>query len=189
MGLERMGEKSAGNVIEAIEKSKHQPLWRFIAGLGIRHIGGQTAQILAEHFGSLDAIMKAEQQEIEQVEQIGPTMAESVYEYFHNSQNKAVIGELLAAGVKPEQAKIKRSGRLIGKTLVVTGSLETLSRQDAEQAIRQAGGNASSSVSKKTDFLVAGAEPGSKLEKAQQLGVKVINEKQFLEMLGISAGK
>ena len=182
--LERMAEKSADNVIKAIEKSKNQPLWRLIAALGIRHIGSQSAQILAEHFGSLDALMSAGQQELAEIDQIGPTMAESIYEYFRNSVNQVVIDELLAAGVKPKQPDMKRSDKLMGKTIVVTGTLEGLSRQQAEQAIRQAGGKASSSVSKKTDFLLAGREAGSKLDKARKLGVRVINEEQFLEMIG-----
>jgi DNA ligase (NAD+) len=182
-GLERMAEKSAANVIEAIEKSKTRPLWRFIAGLGIRHIGGQSAQILAEHFGSFEALMAAEEEELEAVEQIGPTMAKSIFEYFRDEKKREVIEGLLAAGVKPAQPKIKRGGKLEGKTIVVTGSLETMTRQQAEQTIRQAGGKASSSISNKTDFLLAGGDPGSKLDKAKKLGVKVIDEKQFLEMV------
>jgi DNA ligase (NAD+) len=181
--LERMAEKSATNVIEAIEKSKKQPLWRFIAALGIRHIGGQSAQILAEHFGSLDKLMKATQQELADIDQIGPTMAESLFKYFRDSKNKLVIDELLAAGMKSEQPKSRRSDKLAGKTIVVTGSLENFTRQQIEQAIRRAGGKSSSSVSKKTDFVLAGSNPGSKLDKARKLGVRVIDEKQFLELL------
>jgi len=182
--LERMADKSAGNVIEAIEKSKTQPLWRLIAALGIRHIGGQSAQILAEHFGSLKALMEADMETLEAIDQIGPTMAESIYEYFRNEKNVAVIKELQADKVNQEQPKKRRSDKLAGKTIVVTGTLANFSRQEAEQEIRQAGGKASSSVSKKTDFVLAGKEPGSKLDKAQKLGVKVINEKEFLEMIG-----
>jgi DNA ligase (NAD+) len=181
--LERMAEKSADNVIGAIEKSKTQPLWRLIAALGIRHIGNQSAQILAEHFGSLQALMTADVETLEAIDQIGPTMAQSLYEYFRDVRNRAVVDELLAAGVKPKQPKAKRSDKLAGKTIVVTGTLANFSRQQAEQAIRQAGGKASSSVSKKTDFLLAGKEAGSKLEKAQKLEIEVINEKQFLDML------
>ncbi len=181
--LERMADKSAGNVIEAIEKSKTRPLWRFIAGLGIRHIGGQSAQILAEHFGSLKALMDADEGELTAIGQIGPATAKSIYEYFRSEKNRQVIETLLTCGVKPAQPKVKRGGRLSGKTIVVTGSLETMTRQQAEQAIRQAGGKTSSSVSSKTDFVLAGAEPGSKLDKAKKLGVKVIDEKQFLEMV------
>ena len=183
-GLERMAEKSATNVIEAIEKSKTRPLWRLIAALGIRHIGGQSAQLLVEHFGSLDALMAADREGLEAIDQIGPRMAQSVYEYFRNPQNRAVVDELLAEGVRPEKPKkVMRSGKLAGKTVVVTGTLEKFTRQQVEQAIRQAGGKPSSSVSKKTDFVLAGKEPGSKLDKARKLGVKVINEKQFLEMI------
>jgi len=183
IGLERMAEKSADNVIKAIEASKSQPLWRFIAALGIRHIGGQSAQILAEHFGSLEMLMNAKQEELADIDQIGPTMAESVFNYFRDSKYKLVIDELLAAGMKPEQPKTQRSDKLAGKTIVITGSLEGFTRQQIEQAIRQAGAKSSSSVSKKTDFVLAGSNPGSKLDKAIKLGVRVIDEKQFLELL------
>jgi len=183
-GLERMAEKSAGNVIKAIEKSRTQPLWRLVAALGIRHIGGQSAQILAEHFGSLEALMDADEETLAEIDQIGPTMAASIYEYFRDPRNRSVIDELLAAGVKPPTTEKKRSQKLSGKTIVVTGTLENLTRQQAEAAIRQAGGKAASSVSKKTDFLLAGASPGSKLEKARSLGVKVINEVEFLGLIG-----
>jgi len=182
-GLERMAEKSAGNVIAAIEKSKGQPLWRLIAALGIRHVGGQSAQILAEHFGSLDALMAADKKTLENIDQIGPTMAESVYEYFRDAKNRSVVDELLATGVKPKRPAKRRSDKLAGKTIVVTGALENFTRQQIEQTIKQAGGKTSSSVSKKTDFVLAGKDPGSKLDKARQLGVKVISEKAFMEML------
>jgi DNA ligase (NAD+) len=181
--LERMAEKSADKVIKAIAASKTRPLWRFITALGIRHIGGQSAQILAEHFGSLDALMKATHQELADIEQIGPIMAKSVYEYFHDSKNKLVIDELLAEGIKPEQLKTQHSDKLASKTIVVTGTLENFTRQQIEQAIRQAGAKSSSNVSKKTDFVLAGDNPGSKLDKARALGVKVIDEKQFLDII------
>lgn len=181
--LERMAEKSADNVIKAIEASKTRPLWRFVTALGIRHIGAQSAQILAEYFGSLDVLMNATQEELAEVDQIGPTMAESVYEYFRDTRNQAVIKELLAAGVAPQQPGARRSSKLEGKTIVVTGSLENFTRQQIEQAIRQAGAKTSSSVSKKTDFVLAGENPGSKLDKARELGVEVINEKDFLAMI------
>jgi DNA ligase (NAD+) len=182
--LERMADKSAQNVIDSIEASKTRPLWRLVAGLGIRHIGGQTAQMLAEHFGSLDALMKASQIELDAIEQIGEKVAESVYEFFHNNKNVSVIEELVAAGVKPElPKKAKAKGKLAGKTIVVTGTLKNFARQQAEQAIRDAGGKATSSVSENTDFVLAGENPGSKLDKALKLGVEVINEKQFLAIL------
>jgi len=182
--LERMGEKSAQNVLDGIEASKTRPLWRFLAALGIRHVGGQTAEVLAEHFGSLEAIMHAGQEELQDVEQIGPVVAQSVYEYFQNPRHRLVIEDLLAAGVRPQPpAPKKRTGRLQGKTVVVTGTLQDFSRQQAEQAIRAAGGKVSSSVSKKTDYVVVGADPGSKLQKARQLGVEVIDEERFNRIL------
>jgi len=182
--LERMADKSAQNVIDSINASKTRSLWRLVAGLGIRHIGGQTSQVLAEHFGSLDALMKASHAELDAIEQVGEKVAESIYEYFHNDRNIAVVKELLSAGVKPElPKKVKSKGKLAGKTIVVTGTLANFSRQQIEQAIREAGGKATSSVSKNTDFVLAGEEPGSKLDKARQLGVKVISEKQFLKMI------
>ena len=182
--LERMADKSAQNVIDSIEASKTRPLWRLIAGLGIRHIGVQTAQDLAEHFGSLDALKNASQTELDAVEQIGEKVAQSVYEFFHNERNIAVIEELLSAGVKPQlPRKAKAKGKLAGKTIVVTGTLENLSRQQAEQAIRQAGAKASGSVSKKTDYVLAGENPGTKLDKARTLGVEIIDEKQFMKMI------
>ena len=176
VGLERMAEKSAANVVEAMEKSKTRPLWRLVAALGIHHIGGQSA--------SLAALMAADERTLEAIDQIGPTMAKSVYEYFRDPKNRAVIEQLLATGVQPERPRRAHpSSKLVGKTIVVTGALENFTRQQAEQAIRQAGAKAASSVSKKTDFVLAGKEPGSKLAKAQKLGVKVMDEKQFLEML------
>ncbi|TKJ39521.1 MAG: DNA ligase (NAD(+)) LigA [Planctomycetes bacterium B3_Pla] len=183
IGLERMAEKSADNVIEAIEKSKTQPLWRFIAALGIRHIGGQSAQILAEHFGSLEALMSAEQEELAAIDQIGPIMAKSIHEYFKDEKNLEVITQMLTAGVSPQQPQAQRLGKLAGKTFVVTGTLENFSRQQAQQAIRRAGAKSSGSVSKKTDFVLAGKNPGSKLDKARKLGVEVINEEQFVKMI------
>ncbi|MBN2316906.1 MAG: NAD-dependent DNA ligase LigA [Sedimentisphaerales bacterium] len=183
-GLERMAEKSAANVIQAIKESKTRPLWRLIAALGIRHIGGQSAQILADHFGTLEALMAAKEEELAVIDQIGPTMAQSICEYFSDPENRSVIDQLIKAGVKPEPPETRRSTKLAGKTFVVTGTLENFTRQQAEQAIRQAGAKASSSVSKKTDFVLAGENAGSKLDKAQKLGVEIITEEQFMEMIG-----
>ena len=182
--LERMADKSAQNVIDSIEESKKRPLWRLVAGLGIRHIGVQTAQDLVEHFGSLDALMKATPNQLDSIEQVGEKLAEGIYEYFHNERNIAIINELLSAGVKPESPqKTKPKGKLAGKTIVITGTLQKFSRQQIEEAIRNAGAKTSSSVSKATDFVLAGDNPGSKLDKARRLGVKVITEKEFVEML------
>jgi len=181
--MERMAEKSAQRVLDSIEKSKNRPLWRLIAALGITHVGGQSAQILAEHFGSLQAIMAADRHQLEQIDQIGPVMAESICQYFRRRQNREVVEQLLAAGVKPENPHPRPSGKLENRTFVITGTLDNFTRPEAEQAIRAAGGRAASSVSRRTDFLVAGKDPGSKLEKASKLGVKVIDEKQFMELL------
>ncbi|RKY08502.1 MAG: DNA ligase, partial [Planctomycetota bacterium] len=182
--LERMAEKSATNVIEAIEKSKTRPLARFITALGIQHVGGQSAEILATEFRSLDGLRNATFDTLEAIEQIGPVMAKSIYEYFKDVKNASVIDELLAAGVNPKQPERRTANVLAGKTLVVTGTLGNFTRIDVERAIKENGGKVSSSVSKKTDFVLAGDNPGSKLEKARQLGVRIINEKQFLEMIG-----
>jgi DNA ligase (NAD+) len=182
-GLERMAQKSAANVIEALEESKTRPLWRLIAALGIRHIGGQSAQILAEYFGTLEALIAAKEEELAEIDQIGPTMAQSICEYFSDPKNRSVIDQLIDAGVKPEPPETRRSTKLAGKTFVVTGTLEHFTRQQAEQAIRQAGAKASSSVSKKTDFVLAGENAGSKLDKAKKLGVEIITEEQFMEMI------
>jgi DNA ligase (NAD+) len=185
LALERMGDKSAQNVLDAIEASKTRPLWRFIAALGIRHVGGQSAVILAEHFGSLEAIMNAGLEEIDTIDQVGPVMAESVYQYFRDGRHRKVIDEMLAAGVRPEPpAPKKAAGKLQGKTVVVTGTLKDFTRQEAEQAIRDAGGKTAGSVSKKTDYVVAGEDPGSKLDKARTLGVELIDEEQFRKLLG-----
>jgi len=184
IALERMGAKSAQNVLEGIEASKRQSLGRFVAALGIRHVGGQSARILAEHFGSLEGLMNAGQGELEAIDQIGPVMAESVYRYFRDPGQRAVIDALLAAGVRPEAPKpAQRTGELAGKTVVVTGTLKHFTRQQAQQAIQEAGGKATGSVSGKTDYVLAGEDPGSKLAKARTLGVEIIDERQFIQML------
>jgi DNA ligase (NAD+) len=178
-----MAEKSAANVINAIEKSKTRPLWRFIAALGIRHIGGQSAQILADHFGSLENIISASQDELSEIGQIGPTMATSIFEYFHDPRNISVIEQLLIAGVTLEKPAKASSDKKADKAVVITGTLEGFTRQQAQEQLQQRGYKVTSSVSKKTDFVLAGKNPGSKLEKAISLGVKVIDEQEFLDIL------
>jgi DNA ligase (NAD+) len=183
VSLERMAQKSAQNVIDGIEKSKSQPLARLIAAMGIRHIGIQNAEIFTQQFGSIDEIKKADAEDLTKIEQIGPVLAKSIYEYFHDNNNLKIIDKLIAAGVNPKQKQTKQSDKLAGKTFVVTGTLENFGRSQIEQTIKENGGKVSSSVSKKTDFVLAGTEAGSKLDKAQQLGVKIINEKEFMKMI------
>jgi DNA ligase (NAD+) len=182
--LERMAEKSAQNVIDGIEKSRTQTLDRLIAALGIRHIGIQNAEILAHHFGSIDELKKATVEKLTGIDQIGPVLAKSIYEYFHDSNNLKIVDKLIAAGLNPQYKKSKQSDKLAGKTFVVTGTLENFSRSQIEQTIKENGGKVSSSISKKTDYVLAGTEPGNKLDKAQQLGVKIINKEQFMKLIG-----
>ena len=179
--LERMGEKSADNLIAAISDSKTRSLARVIAALGIQHVGVQVAEILADRFNSLEQLMAAKEDQLSQIEQIGPVIAKGICDYFDKWQQRT--NELLKY-LNPQTRKKVTSEKLAGKIIVVTGSLENLPRSQIEQLIKDNGGKVSSSVSKKTDFVLAGKDPGSKLDKANQLGVKVIDEKQFLEMIG-----
>jgi DNA ligase (NAD+) len=181
--LERMGDKSAENVLDSIEKSKTQPLWRLVAALGIRNVGGQSAQILADEFGSLDVLMNADVERLENIDQIGPVVAKSICEYFKNKHNRKVIEELLTAGVNPTGPKQKTSDKLAGKTIVVTGTLKTFSRQSIELTIKDHGGKSASSVSKKTSFVLAGENAGSKLDKAKELDIPVLDEDQFKKLI------
>jgi DNA ligase (NAD+) len=177
-GLERMAEKSAGNVRAAIEKSKHTTLARFIFALGIRHVGETTAKDLASHFGSLDALMNADETALLDVHDVGPVLAKALADFFAEPHNRDVIKQLRAAGVRFAEGSPRRaaSGAVVGMTFVLTGSLPSLTREEATELIEGNGGKVASSVSKKTDFVVAGEEAGSKLERAQALGVKVIDE-------------
>ncbi len=182
--LERMGEKSAQNVLGEIEASKKLPLERVIYGLGIRFVGERTAEFLSQHFGSIDALMKAGVEELEQVNEVGPRIAESIRDFFDEPKNVQLVKRLEAAGLQFKGKKKERGTQLAGKTFVLTGTLAHYSREDAKRMIEDAGGRVSGSVSKKTDFVVAGAEPGSKLDKARELGVQVIGEKEMLELVG-----
>jgi DNA ligase (NAD+) len=174
--LERMGDKSAENVLGEIEASKKLPLERVIYGLGIRMVGERTAQFLAEHFGSLDAVMKASADELQQVNEVGPRIAESIAEFFGDEHNRALVNDLRKAGLTLAGQKKEKGTKLAGKTFVLTGTLARHSRDEAKKLIEDAGGRVSGSVSKKTDYVVAGADAGSKLDKARELGVTVINE-------------
>jgi DNA ligase (NAD+) len=184
LSLERMGDKSAQNVLNEIENSKKLPLERVIFGLGIRFVGERTAQFLAEHFGSMDALMNASEEELQEVNEVGPRIAESMVEFFKEPRNRELIGQLRTAGVAFTGKKRERGTTLAGKTFVLTGTLPNLTRDEAKKMIEDAGGRVSGSVSKKTDFVVAGDEAGSKLDKAKELGVKVIEEKALRELLG-----
>lgn len=180
LSLERMAEKSVTNILDAIERSKTRPLWRFVAALGIRHIGGQSAQILANHFGTLEALMSATPAEFEAVDQIGPTMAKSLAAYFADPETRGVVERLLASGVAPTESTPNQQGQVLqGKIFVVTGTLETYTRKGIKEAIQSLGGKVAGSVSSKTDFVVVGKNPGSKHAKAVELGVEVLSERDF----------
>ena len=184
--LERMGAKSVDNLLAGIERSKQQPLARVLVALGIRHIGTTTAELLASEFGTLDAIMAASAEELQEVEGIGPEVSASVRQWFDSAAGRETIAELKAVGVSMTQPQARRpagGGALAGKNLVVTGTLARYSRGEIESLIKKHGGKAAGSVSKKTDYVVAGDSPGSKLDKARELGVPVLSEAEFEKLL------
>ncbi len=185
LSLERMGEKSAQNILDEIENSKKLPLERVIYGLGIRMVGERTAQFLAEHFGSMEALESAGLEELQNVDEVGPRIAESIVEFFGIAANRKLVERLREAGLTLTGKKKERGTKLAGKTFVLTGTLAHFTRDEAKKMIENAGGKVTGSVSKKTDYVVAGTDAGSKLEKAQELGVAVIGEK---EMEGIVGG-
>jgi len=185
-GLERMAEKSAANVVAAIAASKDRELWRLLHGLGILHVGEEAARKLAAHFGSLDKLAAASVEELQQCEDVGPVMAQSIHDFFRHPRNQVVLKKLKAAGLNPinHQPSTIAAGPFAGKTVVVTGTLEKFSRDEVKEALRRAGATVTDSVSKKTDFLVVGTDAGSKLEKARALGVKTLTEAELVKMLG-----
>ena len=183
--LERMAEKSAQNLLDQIEKSKSTTLARFLHALGVPQVGEATAQLLADQFGSIDDIMDADRETLEQIHGIGPAMAEDISSFFHEKHNRAVIRDLLKAGIRwPKSARIKKSTALTGKTFVLTGGLSTMTRDEARRKLQDLGAKVVGSVSKRTDYVIVGEEPGSKADKAKELGVTMLDEKEFLKMLG-----
>jgi DNA ligase (NAD+) len=184
-GLERLAEKSATNLIEAIRRSRGRPFDRLLFALGIRHVGTTVARALAAAFGSMDRLMSATAEDLETVEEVGPTIASSLVAFLRSPENRSVIEKLRRAGLRMEAEKAERAradGALAGKAVVVTGSLSGLTRQEAEDLIRQLGGRPASSVSRKTDLVVVGDNPGSKYEKAVSLGIPTLREEEFLKL-------
>ncbi|HEY1921436.1 MAG TPA: NAD-dependent DNA ligase LigA [Tepidisphaeraceae bacterium] len=182
--LERMGDKSAQNVIDGIAQSKSRSLDRLLAALGIRHVGNRVAFVLAQHFGNLEALEAASEDELSAVHEIGDVIAKSVHDFFHGAAGKHAISELKRVGIDPVMEKGPADKALEGKTVVVTGTLQKLKRDEIERLITDLGGRAAGSVSKKTSFLVAGEDAGSKLAKARELGVEILTEEQFLKRVG-----
>ena len=183
LSLERMGDKSAQNILDEIESSKKLPLERVIYGLGIRMVGERTAQFLAEHFGSMEALESAGVEELQNVNEVGPRIAESIVEFFSIAANRKLVERLREAGLTLTGYKKQRGTKLAGKTFVLTGTLAHFTRDEAKKMIEDAGGKVTGSVSKKTDYVVAGADAGSKLDKAKEQGVKVIDESELEKLL------
>jgi DNA ligase (NAD+) len=184
LNLERFAEKSAQNTIDAIQSKKEVSLDKFIYSLGIGHVGEETAFALAKNFKKLDNFKKASLEELQSIPDIGPIVAESISEWFKKLYNRNLIEKLEKTGLKIlEEKTVKGSDKLKGKTFVLTGTMDSLSREEAKERIREKGGDVSSSVSKLTDYIVAGAEPGSKYDKGRKLGVKIITEEEFLNLI------
>jgi DNA ligase (NAD+) len=183
VGLERMGEKSATNLLAQIERSKHTTLPRFLTALGIRQVGDATAKALAEHFGTLDRVMDASVEELQEIRDVGPEVAASIRQFFDEGTNQRLVERLRKAGVEPAPV-VRREGPLAGKKLVLTGGLASMTRPEAQRRIEALGGRIVTSVSKETDYVVVGVEAGSKLKKAEKLGVPRLDEEAFLRLLG-----
>jgi DNA ligase (NAD+) len=182
--LERMADKSAQNIIDAIEKSKTKPLSRFLYALGIRNVGETTAEDLARHFSRLDDFFHLSEEALMEVEGIGPEVAASVFQFFRDKKNKESIERLKKAGVKVIETKLKEGKKLAGKTFVFTGALKNFERDEARNLVESLGAMIASSVSKKVDFVVVGEDPGSKFDKAKELGIKILTEEEFKKMVG-----
>jgi DNA ligase (NAD+) len=184
LALDRHGEKSAQNLIDSIENSKNPPLDKFIFALGIRNVGERTAKLLATRFGSMENLIDARIEDLTSINEIGPEIAQSIVQFFHEPKNKAVMAKFSKAGVEPQKKVASANMLLQGKSFVLTGTLESMARNDAKSIIENLGGSVHSSVTKKTTYVVAGNEPGSKLDKANSLGITVLNEKEFLRLIG-----
>src|SRR6202041_2807578 len=183
LSLERFADKSAQNILDEIENSKKLPLERVIYGLGIRMVGERTAQFLAEHLGSMEALEGAGVEELQDVNEVGPRIAESIAEFFSIAANRKLVERLREAGLTVTGQKKRRGTKLAGKTFVLTGTLAHFTRDEAKKMIADAGGKVTGSVSKKTDYVVAGTDAGSKLDKARELGVKVVDEQEMEKLL------
>ena len=184
MALERMADKSAQNIIDAIERSKEKPLGKFLFALGIRRVGETTAEDLARHFPRLDDFFHLSEEDLMEVEGIGPEVAASVHQFFEDKKNSESIELLKKAGVKVIEPEVSRQEELAGKVFVFTGALKFFGRDEARSLVETLGGSTASSVSKKVDFVVAGEEPGSKFDKAKELGIKILTEEEFKKMIG-----
>ncbi len=182
--LERMADKSAQNIIDAIEASKTKPLSKFLYALGIRHVGETTAEDLARRFSRLDDFFHLSEEDLREVEGIGPEVSASVDQFFRDKKNKESIERLKKAGVKVIEPKVKGKAKLAGKTFVFTGTLKSFGRDEARNIVESLGGMTVSSVSKKVDFVVVGEDPGSKFDKAKELGIKILTEEEFKKMIG-----
>jgi DNA ligase (NAD+) len=183
IALDRLAEKSAQNLIDGILKSKNPPVDKFIYALGIRHVGERTAKLLTERFGSMENLMTATREDLTAINEIGPEIAASIVEFFHEHKNIGVMNKFSKAGVKPQRKEIYAHALLQGKSFVFTGTMENMGRNEAKSLVENLGGTIHSSVTKKTSYVVAGSEPGSKLEKANSLGITVLNEKEFLKLI------
>ena len=181
--LDRLADKSAQNLVDALERSKTTTLPRFLSSLGIRLVGEATARQIAEVFGDLERIMAADEERLQEVPDIGPGVAHSLAGFFAQEQNRAVIDKLLKAGVRFPAVEVKPAGRLAGKTFVLTGTLDGLTRSEAKQRLQALGAKITSGVSKKTDYVVAGSDPGSKRDKAEKLGIPILDEAAFLNLI------
>ncbi|NIA29195.1 MAG: NAD-dependent DNA ligase LigA, partial [Actinobacteria bacterium] len=185
-GLERMAEKSADNLLEAIDASRHRSLDRLLFALGIRFVGEHVARVIVKAFGSLERIENASEDELTAVYEVGPQVAKSIVEFFSKQENREIIERLRAGGVEIREEAVEETEKMLdGKIFVFTGALQTCTRHEAQYLVEKLGGRASSSVSKKTDFVVIGENPGSKAEKARNLGVRVLTEDEFRQMVGL----